>query len=138
TSNLSQTPYFPLFAVFLPSFRLPLRRSGKHSIVPGATPGETSSKTMLQRRKIITPVVAALSVFSLAGLWAAAAEQPSKVMTANADPSAKPTDTVAESYRLGPGDRVRVTVYKAKDLSGTFEVASDRTMALPLIGSIEA
>jgi polysaccharide export outer membrane protein len=29
-------------------------------------------------------------------------------------------------------------VFGEKDLSGTFEVASDRTMALPLIGSVDA
>jgi polysaccharide export outer membrane protein len=52
-------------------------------------------------------------------------------------PPSSPT-AAPESYRLGAGDRVRVSVFGEKDLSGTFEVASDRTMALPLIGSVDA
>lgn len=45
-----------------------------------------------------------------------------------------PTDT----YRLGPGDQVRVTVFGNKDLSGNFTVDGSGIVSLPLIGDIEA
>ena len=93
---------------------------------------------MWQRRKVIGPLLAAVSILSLAGLWSAFAEQPASVATANADTAAKTVGEAVASYRLGPGDRIRITVFDEKDLSGTFEVASDRTVALPLIGSVKA
>jgi polysaccharide export outer membrane protein len=39
-------------------------------------------------------------------------------------------------YTLGTGDKVRVTVYNEKDLSGEFDVSDQGTIALPLIGQI--
>jgi polysaccharide export outer membrane protein len=41
-------------------------------------------------------------------------------------------------YRLGPGDRVHVTVYDETDLSGDFQVDSLGYVRLPLIGEIRA
>jgi polysaccharide export outer membrane protein len=41
-------------------------------------------------------------------------------------------------YRLGPGDKVRVTVYGEDDLSGAFQVDGKGYVRLPLIGQIEA
>lgn len=49
----------------------------------------------------------------------------------------EPTATV-ESYTLGAGDRVRVTVYNEPTLSGFFSIAGDGNLALPLIGNIQA
>lgn len=40
------------------------------------------------------------------------------------------------AYRLGPGDKVRVTVFNEKDLSGEFDVNEQGQIALPLIGAI--
>ena len=37
------------------------------------------------------------------------------------------------AYRLGSGDRIRVTVYGHEDLSGEFEVDSQGNVSLPLI-----
>lgn len=39
---------------------------------------------------------------------------------------------------LGPGDKLRVTVYREPDLSGTFEIDGGGRVALPLIGAIDA
>jgi polysaccharide export outer membrane protein len=39
-------------------------------------------------------------------------------------------------YTLGTGDKVRVTVYNEKDLSGEFDVSDQGTVALPLIGQV--
>ena len=39
-------------------------------------------------------------------------------------------------YQLGPGDQVRVTVFRHEDLSGEFEVDGEGFFALPLVGEI--
>ena len=41
-------------------------------------------------------------------------------------------------YRLGPNDRVRITVYGQDGLSGEFEVDSTGNVSLPLIQIVEA
>lgn len=41
-------------------------------------------------------------------------------------------------YVLGPGDKVRVTVFGQEDLSGEFEVDAAGTISLPLIQSVPA
>jgi protein involved in polysaccharide export with SLBB domain len=40
------------------------------------------------------------------------------------------------AYRLGPGDRVKVTVYGHEDLSGEFDVDSLGNISLPLIQDV--
>ena len=40
------------------------------------------------------------------------------------------------AYRLGIGDKVRVTVFGEKDLSGDFDVNDQGEVTLPLIGSV--
>ncbi|WP_207540587.1 polysaccharide biosynthesis/export family protein [Sabulicella rubraurantiaca] len=44
----------------------------------------------------------------------------------------------AEPYRLGPGDRVRVTVFDDPQLTGDFRVSDAGAIALPLAGSVSA
>jgi polysaccharide export outer membrane protein len=41
-------------------------------------------------------------------------------------------------YRLGTGDKVRVTVFGEDDLSGEFQVDGSGFVALPLIGTVKA
>ena len=41
-------------------------------------------------------------------------------------------------YRLGVGDRLRVTVFGEKDLSGDFDVSVHGRVAMPLIGDVAA
>jgi polysaccharide export outer membrane protein len=41
-------------------------------------------------------------------------------------------------YRLGPGDKVRVTVFNEDKLSGEFVVANNGDIAVPLIGDVKA
>lgn len=43
-----------------------------------------------------------------------------------------------EPYHLGPGDKLRVTVYNEPDLSGEFEVDGSGRISLPLIGQVAA
>jgi protein involved in polysaccharide export with SLBB domain len=41
-------------------------------------------------------------------------------------------------YKLGAGDKVRVTVYGEEDLSGEFQIDSNGYVRLPLIGQVQA
>jgi polysaccharide export outer membrane protein len=43
----------------------------------------------------------------------------------------------APAYKLGSGDKVRVTVFNEKELSGDFEVSDQGKVALPLIGAVK-
>jgi polysaccharide export outer membrane protein len=62
-------------------------------------------------------------LISLAGLFFALLMTPSSLADDHA-------------YRLGSGDKVRVTVYNEPDLSGDFEVSGQGDLALPLIGQV--
>jgi protein involved in polysaccharide export with SLBB domain len=39
-------------------------------------------------------------------------------------------------YRLGPGDQIRITVFRHEDLSGEFELDGEGYFALPLVGEV--
>ena len=41
-------------------------------------------------------------------------------------------------YKLGPGDKVRITVFGEDQLSGEFLVANNGSVAMPLIGEVTA
>ena len=44
----------------------------------------------------------------------------------------------AQEYRLGSGDRVKVTVFGEEDLSGEFELDGESRFSMPLIGTVDA
>lgn len=44
----------------------------------------------------------------------------------------------ANDYRLGPGDKVRVTVFNEGDLSGDFAIDGQGFVRLPLVGQVQA
>src|SRR4051795_1644823 len=44
----------------------------------------------------------------------------------------------ANEYRLGPGDKLRIEVYKDPQLSQSVQVRPDGKITLPLIGDMEA
>jgi polysaccharide export outer membrane protein len=46
--------------------------------------------------------------------------------------------SASDDYRLGVGDRIKVTVYNEPALSGDFGVAADGAVSLPLIGDVPA
>lgn len=54
------------------------------------------------------------------------------------DMSAAAAPRTNADYRLGPGDKVRVTVYGEADLSGDYQIDGTGIVRLPLIGSIRA
>lgn len=45
--------------------------------------------------------------------------------------------SVPQAYTLGAGDKVRITTFGFKDLSGDFSVGADRKVALPLVGTVD-
>lgn len=47
-------------------------------------------------------------------------------------------DLAGSGYRLGPGDKVKVTVFGHTDLSGVFTLDASGRISMPLIQSVEA
>jgi polysaccharide biosynthesis/export protein VpsN len=77
--------------------------------------------------------VAACSGSSSGGIPAAATGSAAAVVT---PPAGAAADTVA-GYRLGPGEKVRLTVFRHPDLSGEFDLDGEGFLALPLVGEIQ-
>jgi len=83
-------------------------------------------------------VVAAL-VLLLAGCSAAGPDLGMPTPSTNENSSAAATDTPNMSdLRLQPGDKIHVTVYGEKDLTGDYQVNTGGYVALPLAGSVMA
>jgi polysaccharide export outer membrane protein len=53
-------------------------------------------------------------------------------------PAATAPGAINEEYRLGPGDKLRIEVYKDTQLSQSVQVRPDGKITLPLVGDIEA
>ena len=47
-------------------------------------------------------------------------------------------ETETPKYRLGTGDRLKITVFGHKDLSGTFEISGEGSISIPLIQTVMA
>lgn len=45
---------------------------------------------------------------------------------------------LATAYKLGPGDKLKVTVFGQADLSGEFEVDGQGNLSIPLVGQLQA
>jgi polysaccharide export outer membrane protein len=51
---------------------------------------------------------------------------------------AAPSFASDASYRLGAGDKIRVTVFGEADLSGQYEIDGSGVVAFPLVGEVKA
>jgi polysaccharide export outer membrane protein len=49
-----------------------------------------------------------------------------------------PNDHTSGVYLLGPGDSLRITVFGEADLSGTFKIADNGALVMPLVGQVSA
>lgn len=49
-----------------------------------------------------------------------------------------PSASVDTGYQLGPGDRIRLTVFRQENLSGEFELDGGGALAMPFVGDIDA
>jgi polysaccharide export outer membrane protein len=59
--------------------------------------------------------------------------------TAAAENDVKPRSTTSTAeYRIGPGDKLRIEVYKDPQLSQSLQVRPDGKITLPLVGDIDA
>ena len=47
-------------------------------------------------------------------------------------------ETETPKYRLGTGDRLKITVFGHNDLSGTFEISGEGSISIPLIQTVMA
>ncbi|MDB5429089.1 MAG: periplasmic protein involved in polysaccharide export [Caulobacter sp.] len=88
----------------------------------------------MDRRTFIT-AFAALAGASAAG--SALAKGAADPVAAPAAPAA-PATFEPSDYVLGPGDKLRLIVFGEETLSGEFVIASNGTVALPLIGDVQA
>ncbi len=58
---------------------------------------------------------------------------------ANSDlPTEENKLSIQQAYLLGPGDKVKITVFRQDDLSGEYRVDGSGMVAFPLIGNVKA
>ena len=81
-----------------------------------------------------------MAALGLAAALAACATPsgPPPAMPTPPAPGGNVSDLVTSSYRLGSGDRVKITVFRHEDLSGEFALDGAGNFAMPLIGQIDA
>jgi polysaccharide export outer membrane protein len=87
------------------------------------------------KHTIIAPTVAALVAATFCTLVPLAAAGP-KDADQKADTQASGVSD--EEYRLGPGDKLRIEVYKDVQLSQSVQVRPDGKITLPLVGDVTA
>jgi polysaccharide export outer membrane protein len=87
----------------------------------------------MKNRHIVQTLAAALAiaVFALAPVSADDKDKDDKKQAAQAP-------ALNDEYRLGPGDKLRIEVYKDPQLSQSVQVRPDGKITLPLIGDLEA
>lgn len=90
------------------------------------------------RRSISTFAWVAGAAFMQFVFWAAA--PPAQAQRMDGAPAAVAPQTergveIAAEYKVGSGDRLRVTVFGHDDLSGVFEIDGAGVVALPLVGA---
>ena len=92
---------------------------------------------MVWHRRMITLFGLVLAVGLAAGC---SSSSPPPALPAATGPGASggaPIDDIS-GYKLGPGDALRVTVFRHEDLSGEFSLDGEGYFALPLVGEILA
>jgi protein involved in polysaccharide export with SLBB domain len=106
---------------------------------------------MYRKKLLLRLFLVAMCAAVVSYATSAAAEQPnlpgSPASTTAVQPDAQTPVTgapapdqsfVDDNYRLGSGDKVKVTVYGEDDLSGEFSVDGSGQVQLPLIGQVKA
>ena len=84
-----------------------------------------------------TPLVSSLAVVTVAAMFLCVPARAS----AGAYPDKKPSAQSApapEEFRMSPGDKLRIEVYKDAQLSQSVQVRPDGKITLPLIGDVVA
>jgi polysaccharide export outer membrane protein len=82
-------------------------------------------------------VAAAAAICTLAPSPAAAGAHPPALNEPDKKPAPQ-APSIPDEYRMSPGDKLRIEVYKDAQLSQSVQVRPDGKVTLPLIGDIEA
>ncbi len=90
------------------------------------------------RLRIFTPCAAWLCAMLVLAGCADRAAGPAAPAAVPLAPGASTAELVATSYRLGSGDRIKLTVFRHDDLSGEFALDGAGNFSMPLIGEIQA
>jgi polysaccharide export outer membrane protein len=79
-------------------------------------------------------------VLVLTGTLLSACDGPRGLTALNAETQAAPAAPVisTNTYRLSPGDKLKVTVFNEADLTGEFQVNERGNIAFPLVGEVQA
>jgi polysaccharide export outer membrane protein len=83
----------------------------------------------------LNPLRALFFLFSILGVfWLAASDH------AHAQTPTEPADVgkVSSDYRLGPGDKLKITVFGNQDVSGEAVIDPQGKVAIPLLGQVDA
>jgi polysaccharide biosynthesis/export protein len=91
---------------------------------------------MIQNPKRLLLAAIAASLVAAAPRPLLAAGDQSQSVPANSPSNA--TAAVVGDYRLGPGDKLRIEVYKDTQLSQSVQIRPDGKITMPLIGDLEA
>lgn len=86
----------------------------------------------MKNLKLFLTALLALTGFALAGC--------AEVQQYTAAPGSASVDAaqITDEYRIGEGDKVRITVYNEPTLTGEYQVASNKAIAFPLVGNVTA
>ncbi|WP_338429749.1 SLBB domain-containing protein [Synechococcus elongatus] len=88
---------------------------------------------MSKRQKSLAIALSLTLVSPGDGMLQSAIAAPALVPLSGSNPA---NDLSTDLYRMGAGDRLKITVYEAPELSGDFEVLPDGTISLPLAGTL--
>ena len=89
----------------------------------------------MTKHTAIVPSLAAVIAAAFCTLAPLAAAGPKD---ADKKPATQAPGISNEEYRLGPGDKLRIEVYKDEQLSQSVQVRPDGKITLPLIGDLDA
>jgi polysaccharide export outer membrane protein len=84
--------------------------------------------------RVAAPRVMVVLGLALLGLGACSNRTP----TTMSQPAAATLTADESSYQIGPGDRVKVTVFRHDDLTGEYTLDGAGNLAMPLIGEVKA
>ena len=98
----------------------------------------TMARMLTKAMKWLAASVFAATIASPLASCAEMAPIAAQPVSQSSAPSTAVSDNVTYEYRLGSGDKIRLTVFGEPDLSGNFVVSGDGKVSLPLIGEIGA
>jgi len=96
------------------------------------------TRTLLVAFLTIAASVAPANLVPFASVAVAAAQPVSASDGDKKLPPKPPSSPTSDDYRLGPGDKLRIEVYKDTQLSQSVQIRPDGKITLPLVGDIEA